>query len=116
MPTLRFIKKVNVVIGGKSLELTVTKTLGPVDTSAEVGSTGSDDASFKDSQLTPGPAVMPLNTANTYAIVWIVAFVHDGSATLRVRVLDAQGAVLASKNVTVQGKAGQVIFRAVLVP
>ncbi len=116
MASLKFIKKLDAVVGGSRLELSVTKKLGPVSTTAEVGSSGTDDRSFSDSQLTPGPATMPMDPANVYAIVWRVAFTRDGSATLKVRVVDAQGNVLTNKNITVKGKANQVQFRAIVVP
>jgi hypothetical protein len=116
MPKLRLVKKLEAVAGGSTLEMSVTKKLGPVATHAEVGSSGSDDGSFSDSQLTPGPAVMPINPENTYTVAWEGAFVKEGSVTLRVRVLGANENVLASKSVTVQGKAKEVFFRAILVP
>lgn len=116
MANLKLIKKMEAVTGGSTLELSVTKKLGPVATSAEVGSSGTDDKSFTDTQLTPGPAVVPLNPENTYSVVWSGAFVKEGSATLRLRVLDIQGSILASKTVLVKGKAKEVFFRAVLVP
>jgi len=116
MAKLKLIKKMDTVTGGSTLELSVTKKQGPVATSAEVGSSGGDDDSFTDSQLTPGPAVVQLNAANTYSVVWSGAFVKEGSATLRLKVLDAQGNVLANKTVPVKGKAKEVFFRAVLVP
>jgi len=110
------IHKLEAVAGGSTLELTVTKAQGPVATMVEVGSTGNDDAHFRDSDLTPGPAVKQLDPANTYAIVWSGAFVEDGSATLRLRVLDAHGTVLVSKSVTVKGKSKEVFFRVVMLP
>jgi|GEM_PF-6199477 len=116
MAKLKFIKKLAVFTGGSSLELTVTKQLGPVATSADVASTGTDDAHFSDKKLTPGPAMKPLNPANSYSILWQGAFVKDGSATLTVRVLDATGKVLTTKVVSVAGQAGDVFFRIILVP
>jgi hypothetical protein len=112
---LTLTKKMKAVAGASRLEMSVTKTGGPVTTRAEVGSTGSDDQKFQDSQLTPGPAVKPLNPNNTYSILWHGAFVLAGSATLRVRVFDAQGNA-TNKQVTVQGKKGDEFFRVVLIP
>ena len=116
MAKLKLVKKVDAVTGGSELELSVTKKLGPVNTFAEVGSSGPDDRSFSDSELTPGPAMMPINPNNTYSIAWAGAFVKDGSVTLRVRVLDPQGKVLVNKTFTVQGKAKEKFFRLILVP
>jgi hypothetical protein len=116
MPKLKLVKKVDAVLGGATLELSVTKKLGPVSTFAEVGSSGTDDGSFSDSQLTPGPAVMPIDAANTYSIAWAGTFVEEGSVTLRVRVLDPADTVLVNKTFVVQGKARELFFRLILVP
>jgi hypothetical protein len=90
----------------RTLSISVTKQGGPVATSAEVTSTGSDDESFSDSQLTPGPALKPLDPANSYTIVWTGAFAGTGSATL----------IVENESVTVEGNAGDEFFRIVMVP
>lgn len=113
---LKLIKKMAAVTAPSTLEMKVTKTGGPVSTAAEVGSTASDDASFTDSQLTPGPTTMPLNPTNSYAIAWTGAFVKAGTATLNVRVVREDGTVKETKPVRVQGKAKEKFFRLVLVP
>jgi hypothetical protein len=111
---LKLIKKMDTITSASTLELSVSKKDGPVATAVEVGSTGNDDESFTDKQLTPGPASMPLDPKNSYNIVWSGAFVKKGSATLRVRVLDANGD--RTKTVTVQGKAKETFFRLVMIP
>lgn len=113
---LKMIKKMSSISSASTLELRVAKTGGPVATAAEVGSTGADDRSFTDGQLTPGPATMPLNPANSYAIAWTGAFVKAGTATLTVRVLRSDGTQKEKKPVRVVGKKGDVFFRLVLVP
>jgi hypothetical protein len=82
-----------------TLELSVTKSGGPVATSIEVGSSGDDDQRFSDAQLTPGPVVMSLLLGNTYVVVWQGAFVAPGRATLKVKATDAKGNVFLSKSV-----------------
>jgi hypothetical protein len=74
-----------------SLELSVTKNGGPVATSVEVGSSGTDDRTFSDKELTPGPAKMPLISGNTYTVVWQGAFVKPGTAVLHVKGSTSQG-------------------------
>ncbi len=112
---LKLIKKMAAVTSASTLSLSVSKK-ATVATSVEVGSTGSDDKSFTDKQLTPGPAQMPLNPANSYNIVWSGAFVTKGSVTLKVEVLDMNGAVKGKKSVTVQGQAKDKFFRLVMIP
>jgi len=58
---LKLIKKMDAITSASTLNLSVSKT-SEVSTSVEVGSTGSDDKSFTDKQLTPGPASMPLKS------------------------------------------------------
>jgi hypothetical protein len=113
---LKMIKKMAAVSSASTLELSVSKKDGPVATSVEVGSTGADDKSFTDKQLTPGPASKPLDPANSYNIVWVGAFVKKGSATLKVRVVDASGAVQGTKTITVQGEAKETFFRLLMIP
>jgi hypothetical protein len=81
----------------------------------EVTSTGTDDKTFFDAELTPGPAVMDLDPANTSTLVWAGAFADDGSTSLHVRVLDG-GSVIDDETVDVDGKQGDVFFRLVLLP
>ena len=109
MPKTKTFNKMKAIKADTTLELTVTKTGGPVVTAVEVGSTGSDDESFSDNQLTPGPARKQLNGNNTYALVWTGAFVTKGSATLHVKANN-------SKSVAVNGEAGDTFFRSVLIP
>jgi len=113
---LKLIKKMDAFTSPSTVELSVSKKDGPVSTAVEVGSTGSDDKSFTDKQLTPGPASMPLNPANSYNVVWSGAFVKKGSATLKVRVFDTSGALHGTKSVTVQGEAKEKFFRLVMIP
>jgi hypothetical protein len=101
--------------GAPTLELTVTKDGGPVSTSVEVTSTSTDDQTFFDADLTPGPASMELDAANTYTLVWSGAFADDGSVSLHVRVADG-GNITDDETVTVEGKQGDVFFRLVLLP
>lgn len=107
---LKMIKKMEVIESDSTLELTVSKNGGPVSTAVEVGSTGDDDESFSDQELTPGPARKNLDSSNSYSLVWTGAFVAEGSARLRVVVGND------SKNMTVNGKAGDVFFRVVMIP
>jgi len=108
--------KLNVLAGAPRLELTVAKDKGPVSTSVEVTSTGADDRTFFDAELTPGPVEVDLDSANTYTLVWAGAFADDGTASLHVRVLDSAGGVKDDETVTVEGKQGDVFFRLVLLP
>jgi hypothetical protein len=94
-----------------TLTMTVSKTGGPVVTAVEVGSTGSDDESFSDQQLTPGPAQKALDGNNSYSLVWTGAFVTKGSATLQVNV---GGTSL--NPVAVNGEGGDTFFRIVIIP
>lgn len=116
MATLKLIRKMDTITSTSTLVLSVSKKDGPVATTAEVGSTGSDDMRFTDTQLTPGPAQMPLNGNNSYSVVWSGAFVKAGSVTLKVQVLKADGSVHSAKNVTVKGEKGDVFFRLVMIP
>ena len=100
---------------GATLELKVTKTGGPVATVVEVGSTGSDDERYGDAQLTPGPAIKPLQAGNTYALLWVGAFVKAGKATLRVTVVRPDG-TSATRSKPVAGKKGDVFTRLLLLP
>lgn len=84
-----------------TLELSVTKTGGPVATFVEVGSSGSDDQVFNDHQLDPGPAQKPLLQGNFYTVVWRGAFVEPGTATLHVLAKRANGTVFVQKDVKV---------------
>jgi hypothetical protein len=113
---LKLVKKLDAVTNPSTLALSVAKNGGPVATTAEVASTGPDDQRFSDSQLTPGPAQKALDPSNSYSIVWTGAFVAAGSVTLRVQILDSQGVNHTNKAVTVQGKAGEVFFRVILIP
>lgn len=113
---LKLIKKMDTFTGPSTLELSVSKKDGPVATAVEVGSTGNDDRSFTDKQLTPGPASMPLDPANSYNVVWSGAFVKKGSATLRLQVFDASGALQGTRSVTVRGEAKDKFFRLVMIP
>jgi hypothetical protein len=85
-----------------TLELSVTKTGGPVATFAEVGSSGTDDQVFTDHELDPGPARQPFLQGNFYTLVWRGAFVAPGTAILHVRATNADGTVIVQKDVTVQ--------------
>ena len=84
-----------------TLQLRVTKNGGPVATFVEVGSSGSDDQVFNDSQLDPGPAQKPLLQGNFYTVVWRGAFVAPGNATLHLRMTRADGTVLVQEDVPV---------------
>ena len=84
-----------------TLQLSVTKTGGPVATFVEVGSSGSDDQVFSDHQLDPGPVQMPMLPGNFYTVVWRGAFVAAGTATLHVLATRANGTVLVQKDVPV---------------
>ncbi|HEX2551722.1 MAG TPA: hypothetical protein VHK64_09025 [Nocardioidaceae bacterium] len=84
-----------------TLELSVTKTGGPVATFAEVGSSGIDDQVFNDHELDPGPARKPLLQGNFYTVVWRGAFVAPGTAILHVRATRANGTVIVQKDVPV---------------
>ena len=110
------IHKLKAITAGGTLSLSVTKTGGPVMTRAFVGSTGTDDRNFDDTQLTPGPATMPLRPNNSYSIVWMGAFIAPGSATLEVVVDHADGRPQSTKTVKVNGKAGDSFMRVVMVP
>jgi hypothetical protein len=112
---LKLIKKMDAITSASTLNLSVSKN-ATASTSVEVGSTGNDSKSFTDKQLTPGPASMPLNPANSYNIVWAGAFVTKGSVTLKVQVLDANGTVHGTKSLTVQGEAKEKFFRLVMIP
>jgi hypothetical protein len=85
-----------------TLQLKVTKTGGPVGTFIEVGSTGTDGRVFDDSELTPGPARMPMLRGNSYTVVWRGAFVAAGTATLHVLATRADNTVLVQKDVDVE--------------
>ena len=85
----------------ETLELSVTKTGGPVATFIEVGSSGTDDQVFNDHQLDPGPAQKPLLQGNFYTVVWRGAFVAPGTATLHVRATRADGTVIVQEEVPV---------------
>jgi len=85
-----------------TLQLSVTKTGGPVATFIEVGSSGTDDQVFNDHQLDPGPAQMPLLQGNFYTVVWRGAFVAPGSATLHVLAKRTDGTVIVQKDVPVE--------------
>ena len=109
--------KLKAKTAGGSMSMTVSKTGGPVVTRAVVGSTGTDDATFDDAGLTPGPATMPLLPKNSYSIVWLGAFVADGTAVLDVVVNHADGRPPSNlPPVKVKGKSGDSFFRVVLVP
>jgi hypothetical protein len=97
-PTLK--SGLKAVVAGPFLELSVTKTGGPVSTRVEVGSTGTDSQTFNDGQLTPGPVRKALIKGNFYAVVWQGAFVAPGTAKLRVRIVAANGNVSLNKVVT----------------
>jgi hypothetical protein len=111
MAKKKIFNKMKAINANTTLDLTVTKAGGPVVTAVEVGSTGNDDQSFSDNQLTPGPARKQLNGNNSYSVVWTGAFVTKGSATLQV---DVGGTNL--KTVTVKGEAGDTFFRIVIIP
>lgn len=81
-----------------TLELSVSKSGGPVATFVEVGSTGTDDEVFNDHQLDPGPVRKPLLEGNTYAVLWRGAFVATGTATLHILVTQADGTVLVQND------------------
>jgi hypothetical protein len=85
-----------------TLQLSVTKTGGPVATFAEVGSSGTDGQVFDDHDLDPGPAQKPLLQGNFYTVVWRGAFVAPGTATLHVLATQANGAVIVQKDVPVE--------------
>lgn len=85
-----------------TLELSVTKTGGPVATFVEVGSTGTDGQVFNDHELDPGPARKPFLQGNFYTLVWRGAFVAPGTATLHVRATNADGTLIVQKDVPLQ--------------
>ncbi len=107
------IRRMAVIASASTLDLSVSKTGGPMSTHARVVSTGTDSRSFEDSQLTPGPATMPLDGANSYTVVWTIAFVEAGSATLDA---DVSGANPSHDSVTVDGDAGDIKKRFVVIP
>jgi len=107
-------KKMAAHPNAETLELTVSKTGGPVATAAEVTVAGGGTKSFSDQQLTPGPASMPIDSTRAYNIVWSGAFVKKGSATLKVRLLDAGGSVLKTKSTPVSGEAKEKFFRLIV--
>jgi hypothetical protein len=100
---------------GATLELKVTKSGGPSATVVEVGSTGTDDERFGDAALTPGPATKPLEAGNTYALLWVGAFVKAGKVTLRVTVVQPDGTT-ATTSRSVEGKKGGSFTRLLLLP
>ncbi len=107
------IRRMAVISAASTLEMSVAKTGGPMSTYARVVSTGTDSRSFADSVLTPGPARMPLVGENSYTVVWTIAFVEAGSATLDAEVMGDQP---SSDSVTVQGEAGDILKRFVVIP
>ena len=112
---MKLVKHMLAITANSSLELKVKRTGGLNTTHALVVSTGTDTEAFSDSQMTPGPATKALNGANSYVIVWTVAFVEDGTATLNVVVLDDQGQKHDRAPVPVTGKAGDIAKRVVVI-
>lgn len=112
---LKSVKKLTLA-NKNQLEVSVSKTGGPVTTSVEVASSGPDDSRFTDSQLTPGPATRQLNSAESYVLVWVGAFVKAGSATLKAAVTAGNGTATPVKPITVKGKKGDVFMRVVMLP
>jgi hypothetical protein len=98
-----------------TLEANVTKTGGPLNSRLEVASK-KHGVSFSDSQLTPGPATTTLDPAHSYTLVWLVAFASQGTATLRVRIVRANGNVVGTVIKKVTGKAGDEVARVILIP
>ncbi len=98
-----------------TLDLSVTKSGGPVATSIEVGSSGSDDQRFTDQQLKSGPVAATLLKGNTYTVVWQGAFVHPGSATLAVLATDSKGNVFLNKKVAVKNPPDGPTFTRVVI-
>ncbi len=113
---LKSIEKMKALLEAAGLEISVTKEGGPIVSAVEVGSTGDDDARFRDARLTPGPASMPLEPGNTYALVWTVAFVRRGTAILTAKVTTASGKVHKVKTKKVEGAAGETVMRVILIP
>jgi hypothetical protein len=99
-----------------TLSVVVTKKDGPLTSVVEVASTGPDDVRFKESELTPGPATHRLDPANSYGLLWTVAFARKGTATLVATVTTASGAMQTVKTKRVEGVAGDVIVRMIFVP
>lgn len=85
-----------------TLQLSVTKTGGPVGTFVEVGSSGADSHVFDDRDLDPGPARMPMLDGNSYTVVWRGAFVSTGTATLHVLATPADGSAPLQRDVPVE--------------
>ena len=112
----KLIKKTSALTGEARLEVAVEKDGGPLATTLEIGSTGSDDGSVSDGRLTPGPASIPLRASCSYALVWAGAFARKGSATLTVKVIDASGQVEKIKMKKVLGVAGDTFARVLLIP
>jgi hypothetical protein len=111
------IHKLKTKTAGGTLSLEVVKSKATaVVTSAHVGSTGTDDKSFDDKQLTSGTASMPLNANNSYSVVWMGAFLANGSAELQVVVKHADGRPPSKKQIKVNGKLGDKFWRLVIVP
>ncbi|MEP7012933.1 MAG: hypothetical protein ABJC13_21635 [Acidobacteriota bacterium] len=98
-----------------TVEFSVTKTGGPVATSIEVGSSGSDDQRFTDQQLKAGTVKATLLKGNTYTVVWQGAFVHPGSATLAVVATDSKGKVFLNKKVAVKNPPDGPTFTRVVI-
>lgn len=113
---LKSIKKMQLVTEAAVLEVTVVKEGGPLGSRVEVGSTGTDDSTFLDSQLTPGPVAKQLNPAHSYALLWTAAFVRKGAATLTAKITTASGTVQKIKTKKINGVAGDIVSRVVLIP
>ena len=113
---LKSIKKMSLVSESATLAMSVAKEGGPLSTALEVGSTAADDASHTDEQLTPGPATQRLDPNNSYALVWTVAFTRKGTATLTATVTTDSGRIDKVRTKKVEGVAGDVVSRVVLIP
>lgn len=112
---LKSVKKLTLA-DKNQLEVSVSKTGGPVITMVEVASTGPDDSRFKDAELTPGPAIRTLDPDEVYVLVWTGSFVKAGTATLKARVTAADGSVKSVTPLKVEGKKGDTFMRVVLLP
>jgi len=113
---LKLIHKMKLVTEAATLEVTVAKEGGPLNSAVEVASTGSDDASFKDAALTPGPATKALDSKNSYGLLWTIAFARKGAATLTAKVTTASGQTQSVKTRKVSGAAGDVVSRMIFIP
>ncbi len=95
------------------LEFSVSKAGGPVSTRVDVGSSGTDDQSFTDAHLTPGPVQKPLIAGNFYVVVWSGAFLAPGAAKLQVKLFSG-GKLVLSKVLAVKNPPTGATFALVV--